>query len=139
MAVESSGTASPWACHAPRRRGQRSGTLDRAIGLAPSRDAERLINGENIRKENSYRRAQFPKLLRPMDRPRVRPDRQIPRPLWARFWVRWGDDSNSTEARPAIIEEVKREYAKVAMIALTWHAVRPTPDDTAITLLKVSA
>ncbi len=39
------------------------------------------------------------------------------------------DDKDSVEARPAMIAEVERQYAHGAVIALTWHAVRPTDDE----------
>jgi mannan endo-1,4-beta-mannosidase len=38
-------------------------------------------------------------------------------------------DKDSTEGRPSMIEEVEREYRNGAVIALTWHAVRPTDDE----------
>src|SRR5580698_855749 len=37
-----------------------------------------------------------------------------------------GDDKDSVLARPAIVEEAKRQYQNGAVIALTWHEVRPT-------------
>ena len=40
-----------------------------------------------------------------------------------------GDDKDSVLSRPAMIEEVKRQYKNGAVIALTWHAVRPTDDE----------
>jgi mannan endo-1,4-beta-mannosidase len=40
-----------------------------------------------------------------------------------------GDDKDSVLSRPAMIEEVKRQYRNGAVIALTWHAVRPTDDE----------
>jgi mannan endo-1,4-beta-mannosidase len=40
-----------------------------------------------------------------------------------------GDDKDSTESRPAMIAEVKRQYENGAVIALTWHAVKPTEDE----------
>ena len=40
-----------------------------------------------------------------------------------------GDDKDSVESRPAMIAEVKRQFANGAVIALTWHAVRPTDDE----------
>ena len=40
-----------------------------------------------------------------------------------------GDDKDSVEARPAMIAEVERQYAHGSVIALTWHAVRPTDDE----------
>src|SRR5271170_4731637 len=40
-----------------------------------------------------------------------------------------GDDKDSIESRPAMIAEVKRQYQNGAVVALTWHAVRPTDDE----------
>ena len=40
-----------------------------------------------------------------------------------------GDDKDSVASRPAMIAEVERQYAHGAVIALTWHAVRPTDDE----------
>jgi mannan endo-1,4-beta-mannosidase len=40
-----------------------------------------------------------------------------------------GDDKDSTLGRPSMIAEVIREYRAGAVIALTWHAVRPTDDE----------
>jgi len=40
-----------------------------------------------------------------------------------------GDDKDSVLSRPAMIEEVKRQYQHGALIALTWHEVRPTDDE----------
>jgi mannan endo-1,4-beta-mannosidase len=40
-----------------------------------------------------------------------------------------GDDKDSVESRPAMIAEVERQYQSGAVIALTWHAVRPTDDE----------
>jgi mannan endo-1,4-beta-mannosidase len=40
-----------------------------------------------------------------------------------------GDDKDSVLSRPAMIEEVERQYKNGAVIALTWHAVRPTEDE----------
>ncbi len=45
------------------------------------------------------------------------------------FGFSGGDDKDSVEGRPAMIEEVKRQYRNGAVIALTWHAVRPTEDE----------
>jgi mannan endo-1,4-beta-mannosidase len=39
-----------------------------------------------------------------------------------------GEDKDSTLGRPAMIAEVIRQYHRGAVIALTWHAVRPTED-----------
>jgi mannan endo-1,4-beta-mannosidase len=40
-----------------------------------------------------------------------------------------GDDKDSIKGRPAMVEEVKRQYRNGAVIALCWHAVRPTDDE----------
>jgi mannan endo-1,4-beta-mannosidase len=40
-----------------------------------------------------------------------------------------GDDKDSVESRPAMIAEVERQYTHGSVIALTWHAVRPTDDE----------
>lgn len=41
-----------------------------------------------------------------------------------------GDDlKDSILARPAIVAEAKRQWANGAIVALTWHAVRPTDDE----------
>jgi mannan endo-1,4-beta-mannosidase len=40
-----------------------------------------------------------------------------------------GEDKDSTLSRPAMIEEVERQYRNGAVIALTWHAVKPTEDE----------
>jgi mannan endo-1,4-beta-mannosidase len=40
-----------------------------------------------------------------------------------------GEDKDSVLSRPAMIEEVERQYRNGAIIALTWHAVRPTDDE----------
>ncbi|MGC2546239.1 MAG: glycosyl hydrolase, partial [Silvibacterium sp.] len=45
------------------------------------------------------------------------------------FGFSGGDDKDSVESRPAMIAEVKRQYQNGAVIALTWHAVRPTDDE----------
>jgi mannan endo-1,4-beta-mannosidase len=45
------------------------------------------------------------------------------------FGFSGGDDKDSVEGRPAMIEEAKRQYRNGAVIALTWHAVRPTDDE----------
>lgn len=45
------------------------------------------------------------------------------------FGFAGGDDKDSVEGRPAMIEEVERQYRNGAVIALTWHAVRPTEDE----------
>jgi mannan endo-1,4-beta-mannosidase len=45
------------------------------------------------------------------------------------FGFAGGDDKDSVEARPAMIQEVKRQYENGAIITLTWHEVRPTFDE----------
>lgn len=45
------------------------------------------------------------------------------------FGFAGGDDKDSVEARPAMIQEVKRQYENGALITLTWHEVRPTYDE----------
>jgi len=40
-----------------------------------------------------------------------------------------GEDKDSVLGRPSMIDEVKRQYRNGAVIALTWHAVRPTDDE----------
>ena len=40
-----------------------------------------------------------------------------------------GDDKDSVLSRPAMIEEVERQWRNGAVIALTWHEVRPTDDE----------
>jgi len=40
-----------------------------------------------------------------------------------------GEDKDSVLSRPAMIEEVERQYRNGAVIALTWHAVKPTEDE----------
>ena len=40
-----------------------------------------------------------------------------------------GEDKDSTLGRPSMVEEVIRQYHRGAVIALTWHAVRPTEDE----------
>jgi mannan endo-1,4-beta-mannosidase len=45
------------------------------------------------------------------------------------FGFSGGDDKDSVLSRPAMIEEVERQYRNGAVIALTWHAVRPTEDE----------
>ena len=40
-----------------------------------------------------------------------------------------GEDKDSVLSRPAMIEEVERQYRNGAVIALTWHEVRPTDDE----------
>jgi mannan endo-1,4-beta-mannosidase len=45
------------------------------------------------------------------------------------FGFAGGADKDSTEGRPSMIEEAERQYSNGAVIALTWHAVRPTDDE----------
>jgi mannan endo-1,4-beta-mannosidase len=45
------------------------------------------------------------------------------------FGFAGGDDKDSTLGRPSMIEEVIRQYRNGAVIALTWHSVRPTEDE----------
>jgi len=40
-----------------------------------------------------------------------------------------GDDKDSVLSRPAMILEAERQWRNGAVIALTWHAVRPTEDE----------
>jgi mannan endo-1,4-beta-mannosidase len=40
-----------------------------------------------------------------------------------------GDTKDSVLSRPAMIEEVKRQYKNGSVIALTWHEVRPSDDE----------
>ncbi len=40
-----------------------------------------------------------------------------------------GEDKDSTLSRPAMIQEVIRQYRAGSVIALCWHAVRPTEDE----------
>jgi mannan endo-1,4-beta-mannosidase len=40
-----------------------------------------------------------------------------------------GDDKDSVLSRPAMIDEAERQYQNGAVIALTWHEVRPTDDE----------
>ena len=47
----------------------------------------------------------------------------------ADFGFSGGEDKDSVLSRPEMIEEVKRQYRNGAIIALTWHAVRPTDDE----------
>jgi len=47
----------------------------------------------------------------------------------ADFGFSAGDDKDSVLARPAIVDEVKRQYKNGAVIALMWHAVKPTEDE----------
>jgi mannan endo-1,4-beta-mannosidase len=45
------------------------------------------------------------------------------------FGFSGGEDKDSTLGRPSMITEVIRQYHRGAVIALTWHAVRPTEDE----------
>jgi mannan endo-1,4-beta-mannosidase len=45
------------------------------------------------------------------------------------FGFSGGEDKDSALARPAIVEEIKRQYNNGSIIALTWHSVRPTDDE----------
>jgi len=45
------------------------------------------------------------------------------------FGFSGGEDKDSTLGRPSMIAEVIRQYHRGAVIALTWHAVRPTEDE----------
>ncbi len=45
------------------------------------------------------------------------------------FGFSGGDDKDSVEGRPSMIQEAIRQYRNGAVIALTWHAVRPTDDE----------
>ncbi len=45
------------------------------------------------------------------------------------FGFSGGDDKDSALGRPSMIEEAIRQYRNGAVIALTWHAVRPTEDE----------
>ena len=45
------------------------------------------------------------------------------------FGFSGGEDKDSTLGRPSMIQEVIRQYRSGAVIALTWHAVRPTDDE----------
>jgi mannan endo-1,4-beta-mannosidase len=45
------------------------------------------------------------------------------------FGFSGSDDKDSTLGRPSMIEEVIRQYRNGAVIALTWHCVRPTEDE----------
>jgi mannan endo-1,4-beta-mannosidase len=45
------------------------------------------------------------------------------------FGFSGGGDKDSVLSRPAMIEEVERQYRNGAVIALTWHEVRPTDDE----------
>jgi mannan endo-1,4-beta-mannosidase len=45
------------------------------------------------------------------------------------FGFSGGDDKDSVLSRPAMIEEVKRQYKNGAVVTLTWHEVRPTDNE----------
>ena len=45
------------------------------------------------------------------------------------FGFSGGEDKDSVAGRPAMIAEAIRQYRNGAVIALTWHAVRPTDDE----------
>jgi mannan endo-1,4-beta-mannosidase len=45
------------------------------------------------------------------------------------FGFSGGEDKDSVLSRPAMIEEVKRQYRNGAVVTLTWHEVRPTEDE----------
>ena len=45
------------------------------------------------------------------------------------FGFQGDDDKDSTEARPFLIEEIKRQYRNGAVPTLTWHSVRPSSDE----------
>jgi mannan endo-1,4-beta-mannosidase len=50
--------------------------------------------------------------------------------LWGGdFGFSAGDDKDSVLSRPAMIEEAKRQYRNGAVVALTWHEVKPTEDE----------
>jgi mannan endo-1,4-beta-mannosidase len=48
------------------------------------------------------------------------------------FGFTGGNDGNSIEARPRIIEEAKKQYAAGSIIYLCWHMLRPTDDEPGI-------
>ena len=45
------------------------------------------------------------------------------------FGFAGGEDKDSVEGRSSMIEEAERQYRNGAVIALTWHAVRPSDDE----------
>jgi mannan endo-1,4-beta-mannosidase len=47
----------------------------------------------------------------------------------ADFGFQTGADKDSVLGRPGMIEEAIRQYRNGAIVALTWHAVRPTEDE----------
>ncbi len=46
-----------------------------------------------------------------------------------------GEDKDSVQGRPSMIQEAIRQYRAGAVIAVTWHAVRPTEDEP-VTFLR---
>ena len=54
---------------------------------------------------------------------------KIPAIFGQDFGFSSGEDKDSVEGRASMIEETKRQYHNGALIALTWHAVRPTDDE----------
>ena len=59
----------------------------------------------------------------------VRPDGQVSRPLRRGLWLFRRRRQGFGVARPAMIAEAIRQYRSGAVIALTWHEVRPTDDE----------
>jgi len=55
------------------------------------------------------------------------------------FGFQGGDDKDSVEARPALIEEVIRQYRNGAVPTLTWHSVRPSSDEPVTFLENVQS
>jgi len=53
------------------------------------------------------------------------------------FGFQAGEDKDSVLARPAIIEEIKRQHQSGSIITLTWHAVRPIEDEPGTFLKNV--
>lgn len=45
------------------------------------------------------------------------------------FGFSGGEDKDSVLSRPASVEEIERQWANGDIIALTWHAARPTDDE----------
>lgn len=45
------------------------------------------------------------------------------------FGFSGGEDKDSVLSRPASVEEMERQWANGDVLALTWHAVRPTDDE----------
>lgn len=54
---------------------------------------------------------------------------QFPAIFGQDFGFSGGEDKDSVEGRASMIEETKRQYRSGSVIALTWHAVRPTDDE----------